>query len=149
MSKWSKNSAKKTTLKTISYPPKILIAWKEAIKGNKKIETWLISNGYKELGIFCHALRNNYKAKSWLFENGYPHLLALINGAEGDEKALSWLKKLKFDFLFHMGKAADSYIESKKFLRIKDPLLLAIALEMETIKDEIEDNYKDPHKLNP
>ena len=48
-----------------------------------------------------------------------------------------------------MGKAADSYIESKKFLRTKDPLLLAIALEMETIKDEIEDNYKDPHKLNP
>ena len=87
--------------------------------------------------------------KNWLFENGYPHLLALINGAEGDEKALYWLKSLNFDLLFHMGKAADSYIDSKNFLKLKDPLLLAIALEMEIIKDEIDDNYKDPHKLNP
>ena len=149
MSKWSKNSAKKAILKNITYSPKILIAWKEAIKGNRKIRTWLISNGYKELGIFCHALRNDYKAKNWLFENGYPHLLALINGAEGDEKALYWLKSLNFDLLFHMGKAADSYIDSKNFLKLKDPLLLAIALEMEIIKDEIDDNYKDPHKLNP
>ena len=99
MSKWSKNNAKKAILKNITYSPKILIAWKEAIKGNRKIRTWLISNGYKELGIFCHALRNDYKAKNWLFENGYPHLLALINGAEGDEKALYWLKSLNFDFL--------------------------------------------------
>ena len=48
-----------------------------------------------------------------------------------------------------MAKAADSYMDSKNFLKIKDPLLLAIAIEMEIIKDEIDDNYKDPHKLNP
>ena len=144
----SSNSIKKT-VKNITYSPKILIAWKEAIKGNKKINNWLTVNGYKELGVFCHALRNDYKAKDWLLENGYPHLLALINGAEGDQKALHWLVKLKFDLLFHMAKAADSYIDSKNFLKIKDPLLLAIAIEMEIIKDEIDDNYKDPHKLNP
>ena len=89
MSEESNNIPKKAILKNISYPPKILIAWKEAIKGNRKIKNWLTTNGYKELGIFCHALRNDYKAKNWLFENGYAHLLALINGAEGDEKA--WL----------------------------------------------------------
>ena len=144
----SSNSIKKK-VKNITYSPKILIAWKEAIKGNKKINNWLTVNGYKELGVFCYALRNDYKAKDWLLENGYPHLLALINGAEGDQKALHWLVTLKYDLLFHMAKAADSYMDSKNFLKIKDPLLLAIAIEMEIIKDEIDDNYKDPHKLNP
>ena len=140
---------KKTTLKELTYSPKILIAWKQAIAGDKRIRNWLTENGYKELGIFCYALKNDFKAKDWLFNNGYPHLLALINAAEGDQKALLWLSKLKFELLFHMGKAADSYIESKKFLQLKDPLLLAISLEMEKVKDEIDDNYKDPHKLNP
>lgn len=148
----STNSNKKTVkkiLKNITYSPKILIAWKEAIKGNKEINNWLTVNGYKELGVFCYALRNDFKAKDWLLDNGYPHLLALINGTEGDQKALEWLVKLKFDLLFHMAKAADSYKDSKNILKIKDPLLLAIAIEMEIIKDEIDDNYKDPHKLNP
>ena len=145
------NSSKKIkkTLKDITYSPKILIAWKEAIKGNKEIRKWLTTNGFQELGVFCHALTNDFKAKNWLLDNGYPHLLALINGAEGDQKALKWLLQLKFDILFHMAKAADSYKDSKDFLNHKDPLLLAIAIEMETIKDQIDDNYIDPHKLNP
>ena len=149
MSSNSNNINIKKTLKDVTYSPKILIAWKEAIKGNKKIKDWLTVNGYKELGVFCYALRNDFKAKDWLLDNGYPHLLALINGAEGDLKALQWLVTLKFDLLFHMAKAADSYKDSKAFLKLKDPLLLAIAIEMEIIKDEIDDNYKDPHKLNP
>mgnify|MGYP006122397767 CR=1 FL=1 len=149
MSTSSNNSISKKELKNITYSPKILIAWKEAISGNKKIKDWLTLNGYKELGVFCHALTNDFKAKNWLMDNGYPHLLALINGAEGDQKALQWLLLLKFDLLFHMAKAADSYKDSKAFLKLRDPLLLAIAIEMEIIKDEIDDNYKDPHKLNP
>ena len=87
---------KKTSLKELTYSPKILIAWKQSIAGDKRIRNWLTENGYKELGIFCYALKNDFKAKDWLFKNGYPHLLALINAAEGDQKALLWLSKLKF-----------------------------------------------------
>ena len=78
---------KKTTLKELTYSPKILIAWKQAIAGDKRIRNWLTENGYKELGIFCYALKNDFKAKDWLFKNGYPHLLALINAAEGGDSS--------------------------------------------------------------
>ena len=40
------------------YPPKILVAWGEAISGNGEIRDWLIKNGYPELGLFTFALRN-------------------------------------------------------------------------------------------
>ena len=40
----------------MQYPAKILVAWAEAIGGNKKIRDWLIANDYKELGLFVFAL---------------------------------------------------------------------------------------------
>jgi hypothetical protein len=138
-----------TVLKPISYPPKILIAWKEAIGGNRKIRDWLTNNGYKELGIFCFALSNDDKAKNWLFDNGYAHLLALINGAEGNELALGWLKNGGFTILYHMARAADSYEDSKDWIMKNDKLFAAIALQMEIIKDDIDDKYNDPHQINP
>jgi hypothetical protein len=143
------NKPLNTILKPISYPPKILIAWKEAISGNKKIREWLTNNGYQELGLFCFALNNDKKAKNWLFENGYAHLLALINGSEGDELALQWLLKGDFVILYHMAKAADSYDESMNWLLKKDKLYAAISLQMEIVKDRIDDKNNDPHKINP
>ncbi len=143
------NKSIKTILKPISYPPKVLIAWKEAIGGNKKIREWLTNNGFKELGLFCFALNNDKKAKKWLFENGYAHLLAIIKGAEGDEIALKWLQKGGFLILFHIARAADSYEESKKWLLKEDKLYAAIALQMEIIKDKIDDKNNDPHQINP
>ena len=138
-----------TKLKSTSYPPKILIAWKEAISGKRDIRDWLIKNGYKELGMFCFALNNDIKAKQWLLDNGYAHLLATINAAEGDEKAMIWLKTGKFDYLYHISRSVEGYEDSKFWLKMKDKLLLAIALQMEVIKDEIDMNNNDPHKINP
>ena len=60
------DSPTNTILKPIAYSPKILIAWKEAIGGNKKIREWLTNNGYKELGLFCFALQNDKKARGVL-----------------------------------------------------------------------------------
>ncbi len=138
-----------TKLKPISYPPKILVAWKEALSRNRDIRDWLIKNGYKELGMFCFALNNDQKAKQWLLDNGYAHLLATINAAEGDETAMIWLKTGKFDFLYHIARSIEGYEDSKFWLKTKDKLLLAIALQMELVKDEIDMNNNDPHKINP
>ena len=71
----------------LTYPPKILLAWAEAIKGNKEIRDWLIKNGYPELGLFTFALRNKRDAREWLVTNKFHHLMALISGVEGDEEA--------------------------------------------------------------
>ena len=143
------NKPLNTILNPISYPPKILIAWKEAIGGNKKIREWLTNNGYKELGLFCFALNNDSKAKNWLFENGYAHLLATINGAEGDEIAIKWLEKGGFMTLYHIARATDGYDDSKKWLIKKDKLYAALALQMEIIKDQIDNKNNDPHQINP
>ena len=62
------------------YPIKIVLAWAEAVSGNEGIRTWLMENGYPELGLFVHALNNQDEARTWLMQNGFPHLMALING---------------------------------------------------------------------
>ena len=84
-----------------------------------------------------------------MFNNGFPHLLATIEGTEGKEEALVWLQKNDFMLLFHVARSADSYAESQKWLQKNDKLMLAISLQMEFIKDQIEDRNIDPHRINP
>ena len=69
------------------YPPKIIVAWGEAISGNTKIRDWLASNNYAELAMFTFALNLNEEARDWLMKEGHPELMALVMGSEGDEKA--------------------------------------------------------------
>ena len=54
-----------------------------------------------------------------------------------------------FMLLFHVARSADSYAESQKWLQKNDKLMLAISLQMEFVKDEIEDKNIDPHRINP
>jgi len=150
MTKKTNNSKKQITpINIMSYPVKILAAWKEAIKGNRDIRTWLIKNGYKELGIFVFALNNDRKSRLWLKDNGYAHLLAMIAAAEGDKKALFWLKHSKFEILYKMALSIEGDKAAKIWLQKKDKLYLILALQMESVKDNIEMNNNDPHKLNP
>ena len=110
---------------------------------------YLLKSEYKELGVFCFALLNDDKSRNWLFKNDFAHLLALIHGVEGKEDAWLWLKKNGFETLFHMARGGDSYKESLLWLKRKDKLLYAIALQMEKIKDEIDERNNDPHKISP
>jgi len=135
--------------KGVKYPPKILIAWAEAIAGNSEIRDWLIKNGYKELGLFTFALRNMDDARLWLMENGSPHLLALINGIEGNAEALKWLDSNGFKSLSIMALAADGNKSAKEWLLKNDKLLAMVALKMEFVKDEIERDNNDVHKISP
>ena len=47
---------KPVKIRSLNYPAKILLAWKEAIGGNKEIRSFLLKSKYKELGVFCFAL---------------------------------------------------------------------------------------------
>lgn len=136
-------------LKGLPYPDKILVAWGEAISGNAKIRDWLTQNGFPELGVFCFALRNKNDARAWLMKNGHPHLFALINGVEGNKNALMWLKVHKFDLLLKMALAGDGDEEAFEWLVQNNYKILAlIAKKIEFIKDQIEENNNDPHRIS-
>ena len=145
----SDRKTKKIILKQLEYPTKVLIAWREAIGGNVEFRDFLIRSPYKELGIFCFAILNDKKSRKWLLDNNYGHLLATIEGIEGKDSALVFLKENGFDLLFHFARSADSWKDSQIWLQKNDKLLYAISLKIEFIKDEIELNNEDPHKLNP
>ncbi|HLP13484.1 MAG TPA: hypothetical protein VK177_16225 [Flavobacteriales bacterium] len=136
-------------LKGLEYDPKILIAWSEAIGGNTKMRDWLTKNGFPELGIFCFALRNKEDARVWLMQNGFQHFFALINGVEGNKNALMWLKVHKYPVLLKMAMAGDGDQASFNWLMSKDLKVLAmIAKRIEFIKDQIEEDNNDPHKIS-
>lgn len=131
----------------LQYPEKILLAWSEAIKGNAQIRDFLIKNGYPELGLFCFALRNKQDARDWLMEKKYFHLMALINGAEGDEGAVDWLMKAGLPVLAKVAMAGDNDLQAYNWLKKNDWLFARIALEIRNVKNELEDNNVDPHKM--
>ncbi len=132
------------------YPAKVILAWGEAISGNKAIRDWLMQNGFVELGIFTHALRNQDEARTWLMTNGFPHLMALINGAEGNVNAVLWLRKHEFDVLEKMAVAADNSDEALIWLVNKGFSDMAmIAQRIRNVKNDIESENNDMHKISP
>lgn len=133
-----------------AYPAKILLAWGEALTGNRGIRDWLMKNGYPELGIFCFALRNQQEARDWLMENGFPHLMATINGAEGNEQAFEWLKIHGYDVLSRVARAGDGDDDSVHWLKQRNqPEFAMLALKIRYIKNQIEDDNNDIHKISP
>jgi hypothetical protein len=129
------------------YPAKILLAWGEAIGGHRELRDWLIKNGYPELGIFTFALRNKKDAREWLMKNGHPHLMALITGIEGDKNALAWLEHHGMNVLKQVALCGDNNDDAFHWLRQRGHHELAmLALRMRKVKNEIEEDNKDPHK---
>ena len=131
-----------------SYPAKILLAWGEAISGNAEIRTWLIKNGYPELGIFVFALHLKADARKWLMENGHPHLMAVIRGIEDDEKALDWLDANNMHVLRKVAEAGGDEEAFRWLLEQGHRELAMLGLKMWSIKMTIEDDHNDPHKYS-
>ena len=132
----------------LEYPTKILVAWGEAISGNREIRDWLIKNGYPELGLFTHALRNIDDARDWLVKNGHPHLMALINGIEGNKQALKWLDKHDLPILKHMALTGDCDEEAFQWLLKNGHREFAmLAKRMESVKVEIDNDNSNVHKF--
>ncbi len=133
-----------------NYPAKILLAWSEAIAGNRKIREWLLQNGYRELGIFVFALRNKTDAKEWLMKNNFPHLGATISGAEGNPNAVAWLEKYKFDVLAKVAMVGHGDEKALQWLIENGHREMAVvAKQIEQVKDEIERDNNDVHKISP
>lgn len=133
-----------------SYPAKVILAWSEAVSGNKQIRDWLMKNGYPELGLFSFAVRNQDEARKWLMANGFPHLMATINGSEGNGEAVDWLMKNDFDILAHVALSADGDEKSLNWLKDAGHREFAmLSLKIRYIKDEIEQNNNDIHRISP
>ncbi|MFP5471768.1 MAG: hypothetical protein ACLGGV_09240 [Bacteroidia bacterium] len=130
------------------YNAKTIVAWGEAISGNKEFHKILYELDYPELGYFVYALKNNKEARKWLTDNKFFHLVALIQGAEGKKEALDWLEKHEFIVLKHMAMAIDGDGASLNFFRDNDKLIYVLTTKMKAVKDEIEDNNQDPHKIS-
>lgn len=134
--------------KPLVYPAKIILAWGEAIGGNKEIRDWLAKNGYPELYTFVFALNLKQDARDWLMKNKYPHLIALIQGVERNEKALKWLKQNKFEILYHIALAGDGDTHSLNWLKKNQRDFAHLALKIKERKDQIQLDHDDVHKIS-
>lgn len=133
----------------MQYLPKIIIAWGEAISGNRKIRDWLIKNGFPELGLFVYALHHKKDARDWMIANGHPQLMALVHASEGNKEALAWLRKQKLDILEHMALGADNDDSAIDWLVSKGfPDLAVVAHKIRIVKNEIEADHNDVHKFS-
>lgn len=131
------------------YPQKVLLAWGESIKGNKKITDWLMKNGFAELAIFSVALRNDEKARAWLAAKGFKHLLAVIEGSEGKTHAVEWLGKNKFKALAMLAAAGDGQERGFKWLKENRQLeLIYVAQQIRLFNQDIEDKNNDHHTID-
>jgi undecaprenyl pyrophosphate synthase len=140
----------KLSTKGLPYEPKVLLAWGESISQNQKITDWFMKNGFTELGLFRYALRNEKRSREWLLKNGHPHLMALINGIEGNKKALDWLKSNGFEVLHLMALTGDGDSDAhEKLMTPQTKIYALLAKKMEHIKDEIEMNNTDIHRIDP
>ena len=130
------------------YPIKVLVAWGEAISGKKEFVDIMFDLKCPELGHFCYALRNNDQARQWLLKHGFPHLVALIEGAEGKEEAIKWLSDNEYTTLKHMAMAIDGNKFSLNYFNDANKFLAVLTGKMKFVKDKIEDDNQDPHKIN-
>ena len=131
----------------MEYPAKVLVAWGEAISGNRELREWLIKNGYPELGIFVFALHLKPDARDWLMEHGHPHLMALVRGIEGEEKALDWLDANGFQVLRRMAVAGGDEDALQWLIGHGHRELALLSLKMWAVKMGIEDDHQYPHKF--
>ncbi len=133
----------------VNYPAKVLLAWSEAIGGNKELRNWLAQNGYQELSMFVFALNLKEDAMSWLLEKGYPHLAATVAGAEGKKDAIEWLNKYKWDVLAKVALAGDGNQAAFNWLVQNGHREMAlVAKKIQVLKDEIEQSHNDVHKIS-
>ena len=137
------------------YPTKVLLAWAEAISGNEEFRDWLMGSEYPELGVFCHAMHNEETSRAWLRHKGHHVLLALLKGAEGEEQAVKWLEEQGHFVIADMALAADNDDEATARLMAPaargdgDGLWAEIAVRIREVKNEIEAQNNDVHRIDP
>jgi len=133
----------------LKYPPKILIAFGEAISRNVKIHEWLFKNGYPELGALASSLQADEKGFDWLMKNGYPQFAAFCNAIDEDKIAYDWLINNKFNLLIILHDAAYERLEAIKWLKDKNlEIFIVIAAKIRELKANQHRDYEDYHKIH-
>ena len=114
-----------------------------------------MGSDYPELGVFCHAMHNEETSRAWLRHKGHHILLALLKGAEGEEQAVQWLEEQGHFVIADMALAADNDDEATARLMAPaargdgDGLWAEIAVRIREVKNEIEAQNNDVHRIDP
>ncbi len=112
------------------YDTKLLLAFLEGLKGNKKFLDFLIANNFAELAALANAINSDTEALDWLLKNSnYPEFGVLSNAIDGEEHALEWLKKYQCDFLLKFALACQKDDEAIKWFAQNDLKLFIMIIQ--------------------
>lgn len=112
------------------YDPKLLLAFLEGLKGDKKFLDFLIANNFAELAALANAINSDTDALDWLLkQSNYPEFGVLSNAIDGEENAIAWLKKYKCDFLLKFALACQKDDEAIRWFADHDLKLFIMIIQ--------------------
>lgn len=130
------------------YPPKILVAFGEAIDQNDQIHKWLLNNGYPELAALAFCLRGSHEAMEWLQNNKFQHFVAFHYAVYDDDEARKWLAVYKFNTLARLADATNGYKPAMEYFRRKKlNIFIRLAIKIKQLKDQVIFDKNDYHKM--
>lgn len=115
------------------YDTKILLAFHESLKGDKKFSDFLLHNGFPELAALANAINSDTDALDWLLKSDYPEFGVLSNAIDNEEHAIKWLDKYECTFLATFAAACRKEEEAIKWF-VENDLKLFILI-IRTIHD--------------
>ena len=112
------------------YDTKLLLAFLEGLKGDKKFLDFLIANNFAELAALANAINSDTEALDWLLKkSNYPEFGVLSNAIDGEENAIEWLKKYQCDFLLKFALACRKDDEAIKWFVQNDLKLFIMIIQ--------------------
>lgn len=112
------------------YDTKLLLAFLEGLKGDKKFLDFLIANNFAELAALANAINSDTNALDWLLkQSNYPEFGVLSNAIDGEENAIAWLKKYKCDFLLKFALACQKDDEAIRWFAENDLKLFIMIIQ--------------------
>ncbi|HNW67715.1 MAG TPA: hypothetical protein PKK66_02560 [Bacteroidales bacterium] len=97
------------------YEPKVLLAFGESLKGDRKFTDFLMTNQFQELAALSGAINSDTDALNWLLQSDFPEFGVLSNAIDGEDHALEWLKKYNCDFLLKFALACQKNDQAIKW----------------------------------
>ena len=112
------------------YDTKLLLAFLEGLKGDKKFLDFLIANNFAELAALANAINSDTEALDWLLrKSNYPEFGVLSNAIDGEENAIEWLKKYQCDFLLKFALACRKDDEAIKWFAERNLKLFIMIIQ--------------------
>ena len=112
------------------YDTKLLLAFLEGLKGDKRFLDFLIANDFAELAALANAINSDTEALDWLLKkSNYPEFGVLSNAIDGEENAIEWLKKYQCDFLLKFALACRKDDEAIRWFVANDLKLFIMIIQ--------------------